>query len=106
MVGRDAFQVTCVVLIPTFTTQVIANGSDSHYYLFAFALNTFQEVENGQGLSCGDGEAWLVFDANASLFPAALLQMHAVQRQAITAKRTRPSRGRVCFQGCFCLKQL
>jgi hypothetical protein len=47
-------------------------------------LNTFQEVENGQGLSCGDGEAWLVFDANASLFPAALLQMQTAQRQAIT----------------------
>ncbi|MFZ5526699.1 MAG: hypothetical protein ACOZE7_08595 [Pseudomonadota bacterium] len=92
-----------MVLIPTFTTQVIANGSDSHYYLFAFAfaLNTFQEVENGQGLSCGDGEAWLVFDANASLFPAALLQMHAAQRQAITPSEHGPQGAVSAFRDAF-----
>jgi hypothetical protein len=103
MIGRDAFQVTCVVLIPIFTTHVIANGIDSHYYLFAFALNTFQEVENGQGLSCGDGEAWLVFDANASLFPAALLQMQTAQRQAITPIEHGPQGAVSVFRGAFAL---
>lgn len=59
-------QVTPVTRMSLLTTRAIANEINSHYYPFAFALNTFQEVENGQGLSCGDGEAWLVFDANAS----------------------------------------
>jgi hypothetical protein len=58
-----------------FTKRTIANEINSHYYPSAFALNTFQEVENGQGLSCGDGEAWLVFDANASSFVRPLLSI-------------------------------
>lgn len=61
-------QVTFAEEMSLFTKRTIANEINSHYYPSAFALNTFQEVENGQGLSCGDGEAWLVFDANASSF--------------------------------------